>query len=288
MKLTLLGTGSPSPNPKRRGPSQVIECGQLPLCRGDLAGDLRAAVAQIAVAGQPGDEQFPVERFELAKDLGDGRAVVLRPVKLTIPGHEVAAGERSQQARVERAQVIDAEGEDRTISIGADITEQLAQCLLAPVRAALTGHPGRPAAPVAMPLDDDARASAVSQDQPPAVKLTGRRGNPLRRVRCRKSEEDGADEGVQRALAGLVRAVDDRDASRQRPEGPSSEVAEAVNLDPLDPHYVIPGYEASQRPGRGESCLPVQGVRTPIHRMIPPALRTKGAPHSVCSRPRIV
>jgi ribonuclease Z len=27
MKLTLLGTGSPSPNPKRRGPSQVIECG---------------------------------------------------------------------------------------------------------------------------------------------------------------------------------------------------------------------------------------------------------------------
>jgi ribonuclease Z len=27
MKLTLLGTGSPSPNPKRRGPAQVIECG---------------------------------------------------------------------------------------------------------------------------------------------------------------------------------------------------------------------------------------------------------------------
>ena len=28
MKLTLLGTGSPSPDPKRRGPSQVIECGE--------------------------------------------------------------------------------------------------------------------------------------------------------------------------------------------------------------------------------------------------------------------
>ena len=27
MKLTLLGTGSPAPNPKRRGPSQVVECG---------------------------------------------------------------------------------------------------------------------------------------------------------------------------------------------------------------------------------------------------------------------
>ena len=27
MKLTLLGTGSPSPNPQRRGPAQVIECG---------------------------------------------------------------------------------------------------------------------------------------------------------------------------------------------------------------------------------------------------------------------
>jgi ribonuclease Z len=27
VKLTLLGTGSPSPNPERRGPSQVIECG---------------------------------------------------------------------------------------------------------------------------------------------------------------------------------------------------------------------------------------------------------------------
>jgi ribonuclease Z len=27
MKLTLLGTGSPSPNPNRRGPAQVIECG---------------------------------------------------------------------------------------------------------------------------------------------------------------------------------------------------------------------------------------------------------------------
>lgn len=27
MKLTLLGTGSPSPNPRRRGPAQVIECG---------------------------------------------------------------------------------------------------------------------------------------------------------------------------------------------------------------------------------------------------------------------
>jgi ribonuclease Z len=28
MKLTLLGTGSPSPNPRRRGPAQVIECGE--------------------------------------------------------------------------------------------------------------------------------------------------------------------------------------------------------------------------------------------------------------------